>query len=270
MRKVTNGRRALVSADAARVWLLLLRGAAHRDRGFARGHASGSGRRVASYKKYAYSHGGTPSSNRKVWWLCSKGHDWEATVCRRARGSGCPKCSGHQRSKETSFGGRYPALAAQWHPTKNESATPFDFAASSNKSVWWQCSVTPPHEWQSKIRSRALHPHLGCRKCARRKAAPHRLALDESHPALAAQWDFERNSPLTPSDVKATEHRKVFWKCPEYSDTCLARVHPKSNCVRDGVSILCRTSCISREFPTDAATRSRGTVASESQRHTNA
>lgn len=60
-----------------------------------------------------------PGSNRKVWWLCSKGHDWQATVGGRARGSGCPKCSGRLRSRENSFGGRYPELAAQWHPLKN-------------------------------------------------------------------------------------------------------------------------------------------------------
>ena len=33
----------------------------------------------------------TPSSNRKVWWRCEKGHDYQATVgARTMRGSGCP------------------------------------------------------------------------------------------------------------------------------------------------------------------------------------
>ncbi len=32
-----------------------------------------------------------------------------------------------------------PALAKEWHPTKNGDLTPFDFAAKSNKKVWWKC-----------------------------------------------------------------------------------------------------------------------------------
>ena len=36
----------------------------------------------------------TAGSNRKVWWKCEKreGHEWEARVADRVKGSGCPKC----------------------------------------------------------------------------------------------------------------------------------------------------------------------------------
>ena len=37
----------------------------------------------------------TPNSNRKVWWQCEEGHDYQATVAARTvRRSGCPYCSG--------------------------------------------------------------------------------------------------------------------------------------------------------------------------------
>jgi hypothetical protein len=29
---------------------------------------------------------------KKVWWICEEGHEWEATVKARMRGSGCPQC----------------------------------------------------------------------------------------------------------------------------------------------------------------------------------
>lgn len=33
-------------------------------------------------------------SIKKYWWVCSKGHHWEATIYNRAmRGYGCPHCS---------------------------------------------------------------------------------------------------------------------------------------------------------------------------------
>ena len=34
----------------------------------------------------------TPSSHKKVWWKCSKGHEWDALVSNRTRGRGCPYC----------------------------------------------------------------------------------------------------------------------------------------------------------------------------------
>ena len=36
----------------------------------------------------------TPSSGKKVWWKCKKGHEWEARVADRNSGTGCPYCSG--------------------------------------------------------------------------------------------------------------------------------------------------------------------------------
>lgn len=34
----------------------------------------------------------TCGSGKKVWWKCSKGHSWRATISDRNRGNGCPKC----------------------------------------------------------------------------------------------------------------------------------------------------------------------------------
>ena len=33
-------------------------------------------------------------SNRKVWWACTRGHEWQATVNNRSKGKGCPYCAG--------------------------------------------------------------------------------------------------------------------------------------------------------------------------------
>jgi hypothetical protein len=39
----------------------------------------------------------TPFSNKKVWWLCSKDHEWEATISNRSNGRGCPYCAGRKK-----------------------------------------------------------------------------------------------------------------------------------------------------------------------------
>lgn len=41
----------------------------------------------------------TATSSNKVWWLCSKGHEWQATVLSRNKGQGCFYCSYVQRGK---------------------------------------------------------------------------------------------------------------------------------------------------------------------------
>ena len=31
-------------------------------------------------------------SNKKAWWRCSKGHEWQAVIANRNKGVGCPVC----------------------------------------------------------------------------------------------------------------------------------------------------------------------------------
>lgn len=31
-------------------------------------------------------------SNKKVWWQCEEGHEWEAQISNRSNGTGCPVC----------------------------------------------------------------------------------------------------------------------------------------------------------------------------------
>jgi len=39
----------------------------------------------------------TPGIGKKVWWICEKGHEWEARIFSRNRGHGCPYCYGLKR-----------------------------------------------------------------------------------------------------------------------------------------------------------------------------
>ena len=34
----------------------------------------------------------TLGSNKKVWWKCDKGHEWEAKIVNRTKGAGCQIC----------------------------------------------------------------------------------------------------------------------------------------------------------------------------------
>ena len=41
----------------------------------------------------------TKNSNKKVWWKCKYGHEWQASVNNRTNGRGCPYCSKRSHSK---------------------------------------------------------------------------------------------------------------------------------------------------------------------------
>lgn len=40
------------------------------------------------------------NSNKKVWWKCTKGHEWQAVISSRNKGSGCPYCYKDKRKKK--------------------------------------------------------------------------------------------------------------------------------------------------------------------------
>lgn len=41
-----------------------------------------------------------PGSNKKAWWICSEGHEWQARVADRSAGSGCPVCAVEKRKNK--------------------------------------------------------------------------------------------------------------------------------------------------------------------------
>lgn len=105
----------------------------------------------------------TARSNRKVWWKCTKGHSYKAATAHKTEGRGCPYCS----NKKVLVGYNdlattHPALANEWHPTKNGSLKPTDIVAGSARKIWWKCPKG--HEYQAKVCGRSVL-HNGCAKC---------------------------------------------------------------------------------------------------------
>ena len=105
-------------------------------------------------------------SGIKVWWLCDKGHEWDAAPTTRSRqAQGCPVCSNKRLlSGYNDFATTNPELAEQWHPIKN-NITPQEVFAASNQKAWWLGSCT--HEWEATINSRKQGKT--CPYCANRK-----------------------------------------------------------------------------------------------------
>ncbi len=102
------------------------------------------------------------NSSKKVWWKCSKRHEWQATINNRNNGRGCPYCAGQKVVKgKNDLSTINPKLANEWNYEKNGDLKPEDFFANSSKKVWWKCSKG--HEWQATINNR--NKGRGCPIC---------------------------------------------------------------------------------------------------------
>lgn len=105
--------------------------------------------------------------------------------------------------------GLNPKLAAEWHPTKNGDLRPEHLAFNSGKKVWWICKEG--HDWQASLHNRSKGK--GCPYCSGRLAIPGVNDLLTLYPDVVREWDFERNDPIQPTEVKAGSNRKVWWTC---------------------------------------------------------
>ena len=161
-----------------------------------------------------------PGSEKKVWWKCKKfGHEWQAIIHSRTRGSNCPICSNNQVLKGfNDLATLLPELAEEWHPSKNEKLTPMDVTKSSGQKVWWLCPKCK-YEWKAAVYSRSGNNPNGCPRCEKEKnISSLRIpkqgnSLIERNPVLAEEWHPTKNGELFPNNVSFKSHLKVWWKC---------------------------------------------------------
>jgi hypothetical protein len=106
-----------------------------------------------------------PSTNKKIWWQCSKNskHEWLAKLNNRSNGKGCPICCNQKLVRYNSLGSVNPILAKEWHLTKNGKLTPYDVAPGTDRKVWWKCPKGDDHVWRATVNHRSSG--TSCPKC---------------------------------------------------------------------------------------------------------
>jgi Probable Zinc-ribbon domain len=153
-------------------------------------------------------------SERRVWWQCPRHprHVWQARVVDRSCGGvGCPSCPRRRTTSETSLAARFPQIAQEWHPNKNDWLSPADLLPGSNRKVWWRCRQDPSHEWRAVVASRT-GLKTGCPACAGKVVTP-KTSLAAKFPDVAKEWHPTRNRYLAPDVVMPHSARKVWWQC---------------------------------------------------------
>ena len=123
-------------------------------------------------------------SHKKVWWICEKGHTWEAVIKNRALlGSGCPYCEHRAVLKGyNDLQTLFPDVAKTWSP-KNK-LNPSEVSARSNAEVLWLCENG--HEWKARVADRT--DGHGCPYCAGQRVWKGFNDLATTHPELISEW----------------------------------------------------------------------------------
>lgn len=153
-----------------------------------------------------------PFSNKKVWWKCKKGHEWETRICERTRGTNCPYCSGRKVTEEDSIQMLYPELIKEWDFEKNKDISPADYSPRSEKKVHWVCAEG--HKWVASISNRVGNKS-GCPYCCGNLAIPGVTDLKTKCPELMEEWNYERNYRTNPEKITFRSNKKVWWKCKQ-------------------------------------------------------
>lgn len=167
----------------------------------------------------------TCGSQKKVWWICSKNHKWDATIYNRVKnGSNCPFCT----NKKPIIGYNdlstlHPELIKEWNWNKNINIDPKTISEKSQKKVWWVDKFG--HEWQSTIASRT-YSKSNCPYCSGNKVLIGFNDLTTTHPKLCKEWDFNKNQ-ITPDHVSKGSNLKVYWIC-EFGHSWCASINRRT------------------------------------------
>ena len=171
------------------------------------------------------------SSYKYVWWKCGTcGYEWKQRIINRVNGAKCPNCA--REYLKTIYTGvndlatTNPNVAAEWHPTKNLQLTPKDVKSGTSKVVWWQCNKCG-YEWKRSVRNQ-VSTKTGCPFCCGQALVPGVTDLATTFPEIAAEWHPTKNGELTPQDVMAGTHLKVWWECKKRGHEWQALIYSRT------------------------------------------
>ena len=151
-------------------------------------------------------------SAKKVWWKCSKGHEWLTAINdRTGKNYGCPYCSNKRvLSGYNDLATSNPELLDEWCYDKNINIAPTEVLSGSNKKVWWKCNKG--HEYQATIHNKVGN-NSGCPYCSGNKVLSGYNDLVMIAPELLSEWDYAKNSDISPRELTRGSHTKIWWKC---------------------------------------------------------
>ncbi|MDY5668903.1 MAG: zinc-ribbon domain-containing protein [Bacilli bacterium] len=170
----------------------------------------------------------TPGSNYPAFFKCERcGESWSATISAvtKWKRTLCKKCSMGDNGltwtkraiKENgSLGEKFKEAVEQWDKDANGNLTPFEIPINYKNEVFWLCPKCG-YKWSQSPNSRVRkNSFAGCPHCTGRVAMPGVDDLQTLYPEIAAEWDYEKNGDITPSQIRPYNNKKRFWICSKH------------------------------------------------------
>lgn len=173
------------------------------------------------------------SSNKAVWWICDKGHEWKTKICRRTDAenpTGCPYCANQRVIVGVNdLQSQRPEIASQWDREANYPLLPTQVMVGSSKRVQWRCQKG--HTWKTTVAHRTdPQKPTGCPYCNNRRAIPGKTDLATLRVDLMNEWSYERNIDLDPTRLRPHSNKMAYWRCKrghEWQARINSRTRPK-------------------------------------------
>jgi hypothetical protein len=130
-------------------------------------------------------------------------------------------------SGKNDLASRFPEIASEWDPERNSPLSLKDVSVGSHKKVFWLCKLQ--HSYESDVGSRTRG--RGCPYCSGNAVLAGFNDLASTRPELLAEWDYDRNFPLTPEGVSAGYDKRLYWLCSKgHSQHLVARNRHANTC----------------------------------------
>lgn len=153
-------------------------------------------------------------SSKKVWWICSKGHEWDAVVYSRFNGSGCPFCSNQKvLAGYNDFASQRPDLLLEWDYEKN-TIKPSKISKGSSKKVWWRCKKCT-NSYETSVANKCLG--RGCPYCSGKKVKIgyndfETWCKNNNRQDLILEFDTTKNN-FSMNEITIGSGKNVWWLC---------------------------------------------------------
>ena len=150
-------------------------------------------------------------SAKNVWWICSKGHEWQTSIYNRTKKqTGCPYCSNYYvfpgfNDLQT----KYPDLAKEFDTIKN-GIEPSQVLAGGGKKYWWVCPNG--HSYETSM-NRRTERRNGCPYCSGHRVLKGFNDIVTLNKYICSEWDYEKNNKNPELFSKGSSY-KAYWICP--------------------------------------------------------
>ena len=142
---------------------------------------------------------------KKFWWLCYRGHSWQAVLTKRILGfSNCRQC--HKQDGLSLFDA-YPQLLNELDEPDPQKLIK-TVSSGSPQKLSWRCHLGHSYVARAESRGRGT----GCLYCSNQKVLKGFNDMATTHPELAKYLDSEKTG-ATAEELSAGSGLKFWWTC---------------------------------------------------------